>query len=243
MKTRAITIITLMLMLYGCLSIPDGYTKYQTFDEYTLSGIKQNGTLKSPFVAIKRTSDSISVLVYDQSKVVERHLYQKKNSYWFSIKREQIDPKIAETCKCDTTPRYIEKFIYNDTILEYTYSVNGEDNKSLDLLSVYTKNNNIYISPEKFNISENRKFDQFKDVVKNYNVKYPYFKPGTIQKSFYETKYKFFKGDTLFIYEKNGNPNYKIGCLRSAAILNSLGEYGGIGKNILYNIKESERCK
>lgn len=243
MRAKAITIITLMLMLYGCMLMPDGYTKYQTFDEYTLSGIKPNGTLKSPFVAIKYTSDSVSVLVYDQNKIIERHLYQKRSSYWFSIKREQINPKLAEDCKCDTTPRFTEKYIYNDTIIEYAYHATSTDKKSPDFLSVYTPNNNIYISPEEFNIYENIKFEQFKNAVKNYNIKYPYFKPGTNQKSFYQIESKIFKGDTLFIYEKNGNPNYKIGCLRSAAILNSLGEFGGNGKNILYKIKESERCK
>ena len=233
-----------MFMLCGCLSIPDGYTKYQTFDEYTLSGIKPSGTLKSPFVALKYTSDSISVLVYDQSKFIERHLYQKKNSYWFSIKREQIDPKIAETCKCDTTPRFIERFIYNDTILEYTYYLNEINNKSVESLAVFTKNKNIYISPEKFDISEKRKFEQLKEIIQNYNVKYPYFKPGKPQISYYETEEKIFKGDTLFIYEKNGNPNYKIGCLQSVFILNSLGEFGGkYDTDILYKIKESERCR
>ena len=243
MKTKTITVIVLIVMLYGCLSIPDGYTKYQTFDEYTLSGIKPTETLKSPFVAIKHASDSISVLVYDQNKVIKRHLYKKKNSYWFSIKREQIDPKVAANCKCDTTPRFIERFIYNDTILEYSYYVNKTNNKSVESFSVFTRNNDTHISPEKFNISEKRKFEQLKEIVKNYNLKYSYFKPGEIQKSYYESVDKYFKGDTLFVYEKNGNPKYKIGCLQSAAILNSLGEFGGIGKNILYKIKDSERCK
>lgn len=237
-------IYSLIFILYGCSLVPKGYTKYQTFDEYTLQGVTVKGKLKTPFVAIKFTHDTIFMLVYENQKQTQKLEYLNNISYWYSIKKEQIDPKLAENCKCDTTPRYIEKFIYNDTILEYSYYLERTNSKFSESLTVFTRNNNIHISPVRFNIQEKSKFAQLKEIVNNYKIKYPYSKPGYVQKSYYEIEYRFYKGDTVFVYENDGNPKYKIGYLRAVYVLNSLGEFGSKhNKNILYKVKKRDLYK
>jgi hypothetical protein len=71
MKTKFVLMGFLLVFLTNCTKIPKGYEIFQTFDEYSLKGVKPNGKLKQPFVAVKYGKDTISVLICKN--------FQKKN--------------------------------------------------------------------------------------------------------------------------------------------------------------------
>lgn len=221
------TIITLLvLLLFGCTRIPKGYIKYQTFDEYSLTGISTNDSLiKEPFVAVKTNSKMISVLIcesYSKKKVVE---YIKHGDYWYNLKK--IQEKYHSDCACDTTPYYIEKFIYNDTIMKYGYYLENGKRKYNENLVFSTKNEIISLSDsDAFKIDENRKFYQLKQKLVNYKSNFEHYSNSPkYQKRYYHYYRKELRADTLFTYEIIENPFYKIGDIIDARKLNSLGEF------------------
>lgn len=92
--------------------------RYQTFDEYTLSG--KGLPIDSPFVYVKKHNDSI--IVYSSNKNDSVRVYKKlNNNVWYSHmeydmwKKDDFIPNKEETSK---TARTYDRYFFNDTILE-----------------------------------------------------------------------------------------------------------------------------
>ena len=246
MKKYETIIIVLVLIFFGCTKIPESYIKYQTFDEYSLSGVSTNDSLiKEPFVAVKTDSESISVLIcksYTKKKVIE---YFNHRDYWYNINK--VQEEYSSECNCDTTPYYIEKFIYNDTIMKYGYYLKNGKRKFNESLEFSTKNEIISLSDsDAFKLDEKKKFYQLKHKLVNYKSNFEHYFPSPkYQKRFYNYYRKELKGDTLFTYEIIGSPLYKIGDIIDARKLNSLGEFDqNGGMSVLSDIlQQREKTK
>ncbi len=241
------TIITVFLV--SCTSqIPEGYTPYKTFDEYKLIGINSNnGELGNPYVAVKKTKNTVIVKICNRNEKDDRFIiYINNGKYWYNEKREQTDPKLYDTTLWDTVPHYTEKYIFNDTIMEYSYYLErNRKNKYSETLEFITKKNSIEFSSSLI-LGEKSidKFEQLKNTIVNYKNSTPYYISNIHQNKYYNFYNKRLEGDTLFIYEKSDHSIYKLGCLYKAIILNSLGEFDKEhGTSITSGIKEKERCK
>jgi len=271
MKKLKIIVSCSLILFTSCNQIPEGYKKYQTFDEYSLKGVNYSGKIIEPYVIVKMGKDTILVKIRNKFKFklenyfnmdfsLKNHkyihsgeygengeliMYIKKGIYWYNIKREQVDPKLYFTTKCDTVPYYTEKFIYNDTIMTYSYymELNKKYSQSLQF---ETKNNIFWLSLNiNFNVDEKNKFIQLKNQFVNYKTKFP-FRNNSIRQEQYSHFYnKYNIKDSLFIYEFDEKKTYKLGCLNDARKLNSLGEFDPrLGVSILSELlQKEERCK
>ena len=92
--------------------------RYQTFDEYTMSG--KGRVTSMPFVYVKRHRDSIFVL--STNKNDSARLYVKiGNNIWYSHMEYDMWKKknyIPSKDKLSKTARVYDRFFYNDTIME-----------------------------------------------------------------------------------------------------------------------------
>ena len=92
--------------------------RYQTFDEYTMSGKGQS--TNSPFVYVKKQNDSI--IVFSSNKNDSVRLYIKLyNDVWYSHMEFDMlkkDNYIPTKDKLSKIARTYDRFFYNDTILE-----------------------------------------------------------------------------------------------------------------------------
>ncbi|MDR2839683.1 MAG: hypothetical protein LBV75_00230 [Paludibacter sp.] len=183
MKTQIIlTHIAIILLLSNCVRIPKGYEKYQIFDEYSLQGINTSDKITEPFVAVKSGTDTIQVLVCERFRKKILIHYVNKGNYWHSKTKHQLT-----NCNCDTTPQYYEKFIFNDTIITYTYSI-YPDGKLLDWLNIYTPTDDCSYSTEFLDIKSNEdKFEQLKQYISHYKDSVEIYDSSKYQKF---TKYK-----------------------------------------------------
>jgi len=221
MRKMKIIIIFSIVLFAGCNRIPEGYVKYQSFDEFTLKGYG-TGQLKEPYVAVKNGKDTISVLICEKLKKQILIEYINYGDYWYKLKKEQLkyDPK----CECDTTPHYIESFIYNDTIMEYSYYLKDSIEKSNELLKFSTTKNEIWlILNTDFHLYTSDKFHQLKLLLINYKTNFKNYEPSLYQKQYYHNYSKLLKNDTLFVRENVGNKTTKFGSLVDVRKLNSLG--------------------
>ncbi|WP_081773341.1 energy transducer TonB [Prevotella sp. P6B4] len=116
--------------------------RYQTFDEYTMSG--KGRPVHSPFVYVKRHKDSILVLSSNRKDSVR--LYVKLNyNIWYSHMEYDMWKKehyIPSKDKLSKTARTYDRYFYNDTILEVkTCYITGKQYHQ-----IYIKTNcNLYI--------------------------------------------------------------------------------------------------
>ena len=221
MKKVKIIIIFSICLLTSCTQIPEGYMKYQSFDEFALKGYGA-GQLKEPYVAVKNGKDTISVLICEKLKKEILIEYINYGDYWYNFKKEQkeYDPK----CECDTTPHFTESFIYNDTIMEYSYYLKSSIEKLNELLKFSTTKNEIWLlSKTGFHVSKNDKFHQLKLLLVNYKTNFKNYEPSLYQKQYYHSYSKLLKNDTLFVRENVGNKTNKFGSLVDVRKLNSLG--------------------
>ena len=221
MRKVKVTIIFLICLLTCCTQIPEGYVKYQSFDEFALKGYGA-GQLKEPYVAVKNGKDTIFVLIYERLHKETLIKYVNHGDYWYNLKREQkkYDPK----CECDTTPHFTESFIYNDTIMEYSYYLKGGIEKLNELLKFSTTKNEIWLlSKTGFHAYTNDKFHQLKLFLVNYKTNFENYEPSLYQKQYYHNYSKLLKNDTLFVRENIGNKTNKFGDLVVVRKLNSLG--------------------
>ena len=92
--------------------------RYQTFDEYSMSGKGQ--ATYSPFVYVKKRTDSI--LVFSSNKNDSVRIYVKlDNNVWYSHMEYDMwkkDNYIPTKDKLSKTARTYDRYFYNDTILE-----------------------------------------------------------------------------------------------------------------------------
>lgn len=224
----------------GDIPVPDGYTKYQTFNEYTLKGVSANNDkIKSPYVFVKEEADTISIIVSSQKENVIKYI--NKGDYWYNLRIEKID--YQPDCKCDTTPLYYEKFIYNDTILLYNCRIKDGIQYSHSLI-LETENNYTYISPpDNMEIKGEFIFANLKKLAKNYKNLIPYYSRGPEhQPCFYESFTKVFKENKLYLYENKGTD--ELVCLKDVRQLNSLGEFDRLkGTSIIDRIQDDNKCK
>jgi hypothetical protein len=212
-------ILALCVVFISCDRIPEGYSKFQTFDEYCLKGVVGNKVV-SPFVSIKKTKDTISIFV--NNRFIQ---YINLGDYWYNLTKKQ--ESYSPECKCDTTPYYIEKFIYNDTIMQYEYFLKRGRMRA-ETLKFITRNNIIILSDSAgFIANKGNKFKQLKKYAINFRFSFEVcYKSDSYQRKFYSYYRKIQKGDSLLLYENIGNKLFKFGSLVSAKKLNSLGEFG-----------------
>ena len=225
MKRLQITIIVSFFLFSGCNRLPAGYIKYQTFDEYALKGVRYgNQEIKEPFVGVKVERDIISVLICDKYNSRILFKYLKHGDFWFNLKKfqQEYDPN----CHCDTTPHYTERYIYNDTIMEYEYYlVHGTKKIGEHLIFNTKKNINYLSSSEGFPVNKDDKFLQFKRILIDYKNNFKPYKPSVSQKHNYSLYLKVTVKDTLFIYYSIGTKSWKSGSLIDVRKLNSLGDF------------------
>ncbi|WP_139261322.1 hypothetical protein [Bacteroides luti] len=210
--------------------LSDGYVLYQTFDEYSMKGVNSNDEKpQKPYVAIIKNDSAITVRIcYSNGKEKDKYIYyQNKGGYWYSIIKDQVDPKLYFTTLCDTVPFYTERYFYNDTIMEYSYYLRNGHKKSLEQLVFKTRNSMVEFNlSTTFRIRQNKKFEDLKHEIIDYKEKYPY---DDRELAHRDKNYIFYKkvlqGDSIFLYENDGKMNYKLGCLKDIRICNSLGEF------------------
>ncbi len=232
--------------LFYSMTNSDEYIKYQTFDEYTLSGIKfSSDTIKEPYILVKNKRDTIFVMFSNQKHEVPIK-YIKKDNYWYNIIVE--DNYCEPGFKCETDfNRCFEKYIYNDTIVIYQYYKNIILDENLNwggTITIETKNSRIWLS---FNSSKyidlENKFQSVKYLVDNYKTEF-LCDSNAYQTHSYQYFNKIIKGDSLFLYKKDRKNNYKFGCLYDVRKLNSLGEFApNRGESIIDEMKLRNHCE
>lgn len=222
------SVLVFFLFLVGCSDVPRGYEKYRTFDEYSLQGVGKSDTIQTkPYVAAKFDEEKISVLIFDKNGKIRKMEYFNKGEYWYSSYKLKLEsfPK----CRCDTTPAFFEKFIFNDTIMVYHYinhSVGSKKIKVIESLYYITKEDfiilsdtspllidstNIFKSLSNKRIELKNQYTQA-DIGRDYNPR------------IFSTYSKGFKGDTMFVYERDETNNQVLSSKHH--VLTTLGEYG-----------------
>lgn len=144
------------------------FVRYQTFDEYKMEGIT-NKRIRRPCVFIKWESDTIFVIKSnDKDNVIK---YINCGSYWHAV------IQIKEPCSCmGMDKRICEKFIYNDTVVEYEYILKPNNKRSAQTIAVNTKDKCLFLSL-KSNEIDNKiaPFDEIMEIINKYkNNSYSY---------------------------------------------------------------------
>jgi hypothetical protein len=126
--------------------------RYQTFDEYTMSG--KGKATRSPFVYVRQWKDSI--LVFSSNKNDSARLYIKQNAdIWYSHMEYDMWKKqdyIPSKDGLSRPARTYDRFFYNDTIieLETSYICNQQYQR------LYIKSrNNLYVVHDVKNVNGN----------------------------------------------------------------------------------------
>ncbi len=212
-------------MLFFQMKGQNGYVKYQTFDEYKMEGVG-NKKIQCPYVLVKKEADTIFVIKSnDREKKIK---YINKGDYWYTkLQIEEELPFLETIC---------EKFIYNDTIIEYEYFYIHKAGYLTDSLkrSNLRRNSGIYIHTKKdcliLSIARDdiknydNPFNEIKELVTNYKEIFPYYSPG-FQPRWYTMYEKHTEGNTLSIYEINGKNKKYV----ASKQMNSLGEFDNKG--------------
>lgn len=244
MKTNHILCIISVILLLGCNSKNskhnDKYQIYQTFDEYKLEGVKPTeGKLRVPYVKISRNDSLIIVILCYEGKEPDKYLfYHNKGKFWYNINKDQVDPKLYFTTLCDTVPRFTERYIFNDTIMEYGYDLEQLYKMSSKTLIFKTKRNKIYIDlPSEFKIGNILRFEKLKSEVIEY--KNIYLNQGN-KKVETDKDYclydKVRRGDTLYMYEMFNTDEIDPSFRYEVRLYNSLGEIDPNTDNTLNTI-------
>ena len=207
------------------------YTKYQTFDEYKLMGVRRF-IIREPYVLVKKELDTIFVIKSnDRNKLIK---YVNRGAYWYSkLIIEEPLPDDGVIYLLDTTPTICEKFIYNDTVIEYKYqyrhlsgdSIYRSNRRSNRDILVHTKKDCIILSIQDDDIKNyDDPFNEIKEFVLNYKEIFPLYSPG-YQPRCYSIFEKQIKGNIISIYEIDGENKKFV----SSKKMNSLGEFDNEG--------------
>lgn len=225
--------------------MPSGYSKYETFDEYSLKGLNKNSFLQKPYVAVKDMGDSISVIVFPEHDDTQHFTYYNKGSHWYSLDITQISPSLYETCNCDTTPSYKEKYIYNDSIIEYSYYKDGLGVRTFESVHLITKSQKVIFSADSFCINQDDKFNDLRRMCSNYIYDFPLESEKSYQEQYSYIFNRVIKGDTLFEYlykEEEKDKVIKLGDLYKVSIMSRLGLfYLDEAENITYEIEQRSK--
>jgi len=225
------------MTLLSCKTGMKGYVKYQTFDEYRLEGVG-NPNIKCPYVFVKKEFDTIFVIKSNERKKVITYI--NRGNYWYSKSIIEVKPPsfaFGRQYKLDMTPTVYEKFIYNDTVIEYRYQYHHQYKKTengylIDSLKrtnrgifVHTKKDCIILSIQYNDIKNyDDPFKEIKEFVTNYKEIFPLYSPGYQPRCFsmYE---KQIKGNVFSVYEVDGINRKFV----KSKKMNSLGEFDNKG--------------
>lgn len=215
----------MLCMLSFQMKGQNGYVKYQTFDEYKLMGIGHSD-IRDPYVLVKKEADTIFVIKSNDSEKTIK--YVNKGDYWHTILQIEEELPFFE--------RICEKFIYNDTIIEYEYlyihktgyltdSLKRSNQRRNSGIYIHTKKDCLILSIAKDDIKNyDDPFNEIKELVINYKEIFPYYSPGSQTR--WHTKYeKHIEWNTLSIYEINGENKEYV----ASKQMNNLGEFDNKG--------------
>jgi len=227
------TVIILLLFNISCqMENNKEYTKYQTFDEYKLMGVRRF-IIREPYVLVKKELDTIFVIKSnDRNKLIK---YINRGAYWYSKSIIEVEPPPddGEQYLLDMTSTVCEKFIYNDTVIEYKYqyrhlsgdSIDRSNRRSNSDILVHTKKDCIILSIQDDDIKNyDDPFNEIKEFVLNYKEIFPLYSPE-IQLPWYSIFEKHIDGNILSIYEIDGGNKKFV----SSKKMNSLGEFDNEG--------------
>jgi len=202
----------ILFMLSFQMKGQDGYVRYQTFDEYKMEGVEAEKT-KRPYVLVKKEVDTIFVIKsYDRTKKIK---YVNRGDYWYTILHIQTT-KVGEI--------FCEKFIYNDTVVEYEY-YKIDSLRYNNGISVHTKKDCIELVIHRNDIKNyDDPFNEIKELVTNYKEIFPLYSPGH-QPRWYSILRKHIEGNILYIYDMNGINKGDVYSKK----MNSLGEFDNNG--------------
>jgi hypothetical protein len=155
------------------------YIRYQTFDEYKMEGVGDK-KIKRPYVLVKKEFDTISVIKSNDKENVIK--YVSHGNYWYTILQIKERLYYLET--------FCEKFIYNDTVIEYKYqykhqydylidSSKRSNQRSMCRIFVHTKKDCIVLSIQDNDIKNyDDPFNEINEFVINYKEFFPLYSPG-----------------------------------------------------------------
>ena len=228
-RFRWLSLIMLYMLSFHLKGQTD-YVKYQTFDEYKMEGVGYDKKIKRPYVFVKKEVDTISVIKSnDRDKVIK---YVNRGDYWHTIFQ------IAE--KLSYIETICEKFIYNDTVIEYKYkyshqygylcagiidsSKRSNQRYHCDIF-VHTKKDCLILSIQSNDIKNyDAPFSEIKEFVINHNEIFPLYSPD-YQLRWYSIYKKQVKDNILSIYEVDSTNKEFV----SSKKMNSLGEFDNNG--------------
>jgi len=212
----------------------DGYVRYQTFDEYKMEGVGAE-KIKRPYVLVKKENDTIFVkkIVKKKGKnrcncTVKEIKYINKGDYWHTtIRPESKRTLIARPRPC--IPIFYEKFIFNDTIVEYQYSLKyglKEVRRVAQYIHIHTKKDCVILSLQDNDIKNyGNPYNEVKEFVINYKEIFPLYSSG-YQPRYYTIFEKQIEGNIFSIYIIDGENKRFF----SSKEMNSLGEYDNKGR-------------
>ena len=196
------------------------YVKYQTFDEYKLMGVVCSD-IKEPYVLAKKELDTIFVIRSNDSEKIIKYI--SKGAYWYSKSIIYVDT--IPLAKQILWPTIYEKFIFDNTVIEYRYLLNDNLEKIDQYIYVHTKKDCIILAIQDNDIKNDAvHYNEIKEFVMNYKKIFPLYSPGYQPRSrrIYE---KHIEGNILSIYRID-KKNKKIVLSKE---MNSLGEFDNKG--------------
>lgn len=219
------SIIILLLFTSFQMNGQKGYVKYQTFNEYKMEGVGVE-KIKRPYVLVKKEFDTMSVIKSnDRKKIIK---YVNRGDYWHTILQMESKWSIIET--------FCEKFIYNDTVIEYKYQYwhqygylvdnSKRSNQRINRgIYVHTKNNCIELTIQDSDITNyDNPYNEIKEFVTNYKEIFPLYSPK-YQPRCYSIIEKHIEDNILSIYEIEKENKRLV----SSKKMNSLGEFDNDG--------------
>lgn len=234
MKTIYLSNVLLLVVMFllSCqMKDLNGYDKCQTFNEFELKGVN-SPNLQPPFIFLKKESDTIFVI--KSNKKDETIKYVNKGRYWYSSTKLEEKPTFEERffgvrLKIERFPQICEKYIFNDTIIEYVYLIGDKSQRFMQNIYVKTKNSILYLSIQDDDIKNtDDPYMEIINFVHNYKALFLYY-TFDYQPIYYRFFEKQISGGTFCLYEINGGKKK----LQYSIKLNSLGEFDlspGIGK-------------
>jgi hypothetical protein len=198
-----------------------GYRIYQTFNEYKLQGIGTTN-IKFPYVYVRDEKNAIYVIKSNENQIIK---YLNKGNYWYSHWKIEIDCNSNWKDKSIQSWKVCERYIFNDSILDYIYYLDKDKESkeiSRSVLSVFvrTGKKDMLLAPV-FKIKNiDNPFSELKFFVENYKNTYTPDSYINYRKSMFIEVEKEISSDTLYNYSKKGDRT-KIQYIK----LNSMGEY------------------
>lgn len=194
-----------------------GYQIFQTFNEYRLKGVGTTN-IQYPYVYVNEGKEIIYVIKSNESSIIK---YNKKGNYWYCRWQYKND------CDNPTTQswRVYERFIFNDTIIDYNYYLE-QDNESKKISRstlaylVRTENIIMQLAPVYKIKNVNNPFSELKWLIENYKKIYSSKLYANYRQNLCVEAEKEIKNDTLFTYGEKSN-KIKTEFVK----LNSMGEF------------------